>query len=78
MRYILTVINVNATTKKSAKTNWPVENMLIFLAKLGNLNHLYDSKKLNAVQAFHEAFKIGHANAPTVDLPTKLRSCVFV
>lgn len=34
-------------------------------------------KELNAVQAFHEAFKIGHANTPTVDLPDQIKELRF-
>ena len=51
--------------------------MLNFLSKLGNLIHLYDSKELNAVQAFHQAFKIGCAAQPTVDLPDQIKELRF-
>ena len=34
-------------------------------------------KELNAVQAFHEAFKIGYANTPTVDLPEQIKLLRF-
>ena len=34
-------------------------------------------KELNAVQAFHEAFKIDCADAPTVDLPDQIKELRF-
>lgn len=34
-------------------------------------------KELNAVQAFHKAFKIDCANAPTVDLPDQIKELRF-
>ena len=34
-------------------------------------------KELNAVQAFHEAFKIDCATAPTVDLPNQIKLLRF-
>ena len=30
-------------------------------------------KELNAVRAFHEAFKIGHADSPTVAIPEQIK-----
>ena len=34
-------------------------------------------KELNAVQAFHQAFKIGCAAQPTVDLPDQIKELRF-
>ena len=75
------MIVVNPKTKQRAKMSWPDENILIFLSKLGNLVYtnliFMIQKELKAVEAFHNAFKIGCANQPTVDLPDNILDLRF-
>ena len=56
------------------KINWPVLNIFLFLCKfkqyiIKQRQSMQD--KINAVKAFHTAFKIGHRETPKADLGTE-------
>lgn len=72
---------VKTRVNKRPNSSCPDENINIFLSKLVNLvntNQLFMiQKELDAVAAFHKAFKIDCKTSPTVDLPDKIKQLRF-
>lgn len=68
---------VKAMIKKRAKINCPFENInyLFYTLEL-LLTKVYQmmDHHINAVKKFHEAFKIGHENYPTVALADEVKT----
>ncbi len=61
------------TKKRIPKTNCPFVNIAVFLYKFKN----YMKHKIEAVKAFHTAFKIGYRTTPKANLGTEKNKLRF-